>query len=643
MGVLIKHVRIKNYRSLENIDVVLNMTNILIGQNNSGKSNFLKAIDISLNGSRTISGEDIFVRNGEKLSKDKPAIIDIQIVPTDDKDKKVKNFSEFWVGVFTDKWITTDETKGDFVGIRTIIEFDHHRNDYVIVRKPIQEWNESIEVAKVGGKQQFGSDMMDYMKAFYMDAQRDVSDDIKDKKSYFGKATSQVDLTPEKIEKLEKQLNDVNSEIIDSIPALQKTSEEIAAIGNTLGEPGSSIRIDPLARKLDDLHKGMDITFKDGKAAGFSVSQHGMGTRSWISFLTLGAYVDWCYDKIKEDDPEADDFVILTLEEPEAHLHPQAQRQLYDQIRNFRGQKIVSTHSSSILAQAELEDIIHFFKRDGVTHVQRFKKKDYQPQDIDKIQREVIKTRGELLFSNAIVLCEGITEEQALPIYFKEYFGTEAIFREINIIGVGGQNYKPFLNLIKNFDIDWYIFSDGERLPIKGIKNAVKVITNQDIKELKNVIILDNGDDFEKFLLREGYGQEIVKAVNKYMEDDNYYQNYVNELKENKQKKIRRVKTDKPPCPTCGQDIYEDVVEAHTDGLNEEDRKIYSCITSKKNNAKARFAMGIAQEIVKCSDINRRIPSKVLDLFKVISKKQGLKVRREYSEVESITSTEKSS
>jgi len=639
MGILITEVRIKNFRSLESIDIKLELINILIGQNNCGKSNFLKAIDIALNGSGNVSEEDIYVRNSEHLSKDKNAIIDFKIVPIDEDNRIVRNFNDFWTGVFTDRWITIDETNGDFVGIRTVIEYDIKKNDYVISRKSIKEWNDSIDLAKVGKRQQFTSDMHDYINGFYMDAHRDITVDIKDRKSYFGKATSQENLSQDKIDELEEQLNIINGEIINNITALKQTTEKISKIGETLGNSGSKVQIDPLSRKLSDLHKGMDITFKDGNAAGFSISQHGMGTKSWVSFLTLGAYVDYFHSKIKEDDEEADDYVMLTLEEPEAHLHPHAQRQLYEQLIGFTGQKIVSTHSPNVLMQAKLDDIIHFYKIDGKTYAKRFNTLDYKKEDINKIYREVIKSRGELLFSNAIILCEGITEEQALPIYFKEYFGDEAIFKGINIIGVDGQNYKTFLNLIKDFDIGWYIFSDGEELPMKGVKNAVKIMTDKKLEELENVVLLEKGYDFEKYLIKSGYNNEIITAINKYNENDSYFEGYTNNL--NGKVKTHRVRTDKPPCPECKQFIYEDVVDGDESGLNTDESNIYRCITAKK--AKARYAIPIAEEIISNSDVNRRIPSKILALFKVISQDYKIKAGSEYCETESIAETTENS
>jgi len=643
MSIMVKQVRINNFRSLASIDVTLGMTNVLIGQNNSGKSNLLKAIDIALNGNRSVSEQDIFVKEGERLTSDKTAIIDVLIVSTDDSNKKVKHFSDFWTGVFTDKWITTDETNGDFVGMRTVISFDIKRNDYSPTRMPIKGWNASIDKAVCGKKQQFGMDIAEYINSFFMDAHRDLSDDIKNKKSYFGRATSPTDLSDELVEKLEKQLNDVNGEIIKNIPALKQTSDRISAIGKTLGNPTSTVQIEPLTRNISDLHKGMDVIFKDGVGgASFSISQHGLGTRSWISFLALGAYVDWFSEKIKADDAEAESFVMLTMEEPESHLHPQAQRQLYSQMLAFNGQKIVSTHSPNVLAQAEMSDIIHFYKTNGETNAIRFKVGDYTKEEINRIKREVINTRGELLFSSVLVLCEGITEEQALPIYFKEYFGIEPIFCGVNIIGIGGQNYKSFLKLIKDFSIKWFIFSDGETKTIKTVKNAAKIMTETEIKDLPNVVILENKEDYERHLLTSGYGTMMIAGINKSEDCDSdeesadedsedannetYFEKYI---KINNHTCCGRYKTNKPPCETCKQDIYEDKIRDY-DGSEGYNRAIYDCCTGK--NSKAKYARYIAEEITSQSSGINKIPPKVRDLFKEIARQLGLAVRSEYHE-----------
>lgn len=251
MDIMVSHVRIKNFRSLENVDVKLGINNILIGQNNVGKSNFLKAIDIAFNGSKTLTEDDIFVEKDERLSKDKKATIDIKIVPSNNN----KEFSDFWNGIFTENWITVDETNVNYVGIRTIIEYDVLRNDYYIVRKNISEWNESIDSSKADKRQSFNNAMVEYLNSFYMDAKRDIIDDLKDRKSYFGRVTSKIDLEEDKIQELEGKLNDINQEIIDNIEVIGETKNNLSKISNTLGNEDNSINIEPISRKISDLHK----------------------------------------------------------------------------------------------------------------------------------------------------------------------------------------------------------------------------------------------------------------------------------------------------------------------------------------------------------------------------------------------------
>jgi putative ATP-dependent endonuclease of OLD family len=293
MGIMLTNIRIKNFRSLESVDLTLGKTNILIGPNNSGKSNFLRAVDIAFAGFKDVSENDIYIAEGERLDRGKTAIVDILLRPTDGEGNIIKQFSDFWIGVFTADWITIDETTGNYVGIRTIIQYDELRMDYILVRYSISDWNSSIDLATLGKKKlRFTEQMSDTLTSFFMDAQRDIVEDIKNKKSYFGKATSQKDLPAELVADLESRLSDINKEIVAHIPALQATSDRMKSMEKTIGGE-SSVEIEPLTRRLSDLQRGMDIIFKDGASAEFSISQHGMGTRSWISFLTLAAYVDW--------------------------------------------------------------------------------------------------------------------------------------------------------------------------------------------------------------------------------------------------------------------------------------------------------------------------------------------------------------
>ena len=498
MKLKISEIRIRNFRSIKELSVKLNELNLLIGQNNGGKSNFLSALDFGIRSYKEANINDIFWSRGEERDSSKEAVIDIKIVPNDEKELE---FDAFWGSVFTEEWITT-EGSSEYVGIRTIIKYDPIKSSYVTVKKPIQSWGNTIDSSKVGRQKNYKTDMTTYINDFFIDALRDFSSEMKDKKSYFGKTTSTFKLSDEKTVELEKSLSSINDEIISSIDVISETSKVISGVAPVLGTKNSEVKIEPMARTLKDLHRGMDVIINDGNAESFSINEYGMGTKSWLSYLSLKAYVNFVNKKIKEEYGEGSTFDVLLLEEPEAHLHPQAQKQLYIQLQDFNGQKIVSTHSANIISQADPEQLILFKKNNGETKVTRFDASLFKEEEINKIKREILKSKGELLFSNCVVLCEGITEEIELPIYFEKYFGVNPNYYGITIIGVGGRNYSTFIKLLDMFSIKWFILSDGEEETLKILKNVLNPI-NDDLMTVENLIYFDNLDCIESYLVRD--------------------------------------------------------------------------------------------------------------------------------------------
>lgn len=596
MGIILSKVRIKNYRSIESLSLELGLSNLLIGQNNTGKTNFLKALNLAVSGAADISEDDIFVAHGERLERAKTAMIDIVLQPADERGKICNEFSEFWTSVFTDSWITTG-ADGNFVGIRTEIKLDPVKDSYSLSRRCIRQWGDSIDDATIETKRtNFNEDMRTYLQSFYMDANRDIVQDLRNRKSYFGRVTSNYDLAQETINEIEEQLNMANAKIIKSIPSLQQTKERIAVIGQTIGSGSSKVEIEPLARKITDLNKGMDIIMQDGNAASFSIAQHGYGTRSWISFLTLSAFVENQSQRLREDD-ETEQFIMLTMEEPEAHLHPQAQRQLFEQISGFQGQKVVSTHSPSIIAQCMLMDTIYFSKRDGKTTAIRYKSDDTQ-SDAESIFREVINTRADLLFASAVILCEGITEELVLSVFFTEHFGCAPYSFGVSIINTGGQKYKPYLSLIKDFDIPWFIFSDGELATIQTVKTAVQDVLGLDASNLPSVVMLENGDDYEDYLIHEGYSNLIIEAICEHEEDTMFFDSYIERMN--------------------GQKRKGGVTRDYTNASGRNDALIDLC-----HERKTEYALPVAKKIIEKAGPGKKMPPKIEALFSILADNIG--------------------
>jgi len=74
-------------------------------------------------------------------------------------------------------------------------------------------------------------------------------------------------------------------------------------------------------------------------------------------------------DLMKElHDEEAEPYhPIIAAEEPEAHLHPNAQRSLFSQLLDSGGQALVSTHSPYLAAMCSLPDLRSLSARGGHT------------------------------------------------------------------------------------------------------------------------------------------------------------------------------------------------------------------------------------------------------------------------------------
>ena len=95
MPILIDRVRINNFRSLKKCTVDLSPVTLIIGANNSGKTSFLKALNIALGiGLKRISQEDFYIGAQNDETKDKEIIIDIRIIPVGADNKRIDSFDD---------------------------------------------------------------------------------------------------------------------------------------------------------------------------------------------------------------------------------------------------------------------------------------------------------------------------------------------------------------------------------------------------------------------------------------------------------------------------------------------------------------------------------------------------------------------
>lgn len=509
MSILIKSVRISGFRGLENIEVFLENTTILTGMNNSGKTSFLKSLQLALGNRQFITQDDFSIHENSVSEK---IIVDLLIEPINADGSKCENFSGDWEILFTTDRIKTDDLGNSSIPFRTLVTYDEIKNSYKSQQFILQSWpefkQESVNWfdAENGKKTNFHFDEMPF---FYIDAQRDILEDIKLRTSYIGKMLSKIEYPPEAIKEIEDQIKSLNEKAVDSSDVLSNIKETLKELDTAMDTRSDGIEITPFTKKIRDLNKGLTIYYTDQQDS-FPMEYHGMGTRSWSSLLTLKSFISLL--SINAEKNSSVFFPIIAVEEPESHLHPNAQKKLYRQIDNIVGQKIISTHSPYIAAAAELRQIRSFYKHKPVICGQ-VDMDTLSGEDIRKINRQVINTRGEIFFSKVIVFFEGETEEQALPILAQKHFNMSPAEMGLDFVGVGGHgNYLPFLRFAEALNIPWVIFSDAEEEVITSVKKQISNCGSAKA-EGDNVVFLDTNNDFEGQLISDGFQDEIKKAI----------------------------------------------------------------------------------------------------------------------------------
>lgn len=580
MNILIETIRIFGFRGLHNIEIKLEPITVLTGMNNSGKTSFLKALQIVFGNRQFISPDDFYVSN---TIKEDQIIIDVKIIPIGSDGKQKNNFDTDWEILFTEDRIRNDVSGNQFIPIRTVVKVDTLNNTYKTNQYIQQDWIDFEKNDTFWYQSNNDSEKpfrFDEIPFFYVDAQRDIIEDMKVRNSYLGKMLSNIKYSEEDILKIEKQISKLNAQAVKSSDILSNIESTLKDLDSAMDNTNNGVDITPFPKKVRDLNKGVSIQYSD-----FSMEYHGMGTRSWSSLLTLKSFIS-IFEKNSKDNNIAF-FPIVAIEEPEAHLHPNAQKKLYNQIASISGQKIISTHSQYIAASAKLEQIRSFYKHSQIVKCGKIDISRFLNEEIRKIERQVIKSRGELFFSKVILLFEGETEEQALPIFAEKYFGKSLSDIDIDFVGVGGHgNYLPFIRFAESLNISWFIFSDAE--PNTKVSVMKQFTDSETLKNIKDrIVFVKDGNDFEKQLLADNFDDEIKEAI----------------------KSIELLK--------CSNERHKAAKTIEIDGYDKQ--KLFQIL----NNSKAIYAPAVAEAIIKSS---KKLPPKLITLFSKIKKTLNSKI-----------------
>lgn len=230
----------------------------------------------------------------------------------------------------------------------------------------------------------------------YIDAKRDLEEDLRSKGSFFRRLTDDLGLSDADISTLEAGLTALNHSMITKSEVLKHLKDTLTRLQDVIAAEKATVDIAPIPRRLRDLSKGIDVTLSTTGAQTFPLNRHGMGTRSLASLLVFRAFASWRNEKAIAAGDKLHS--ILALEEPEAHLHPQAQRALFGQVMAIPGQRVVSTHSPYFAGQARLEDLRLLVKSGSSTSISKLDLGSLSGDERRKLEREVIASHSENAF-----------------------------------------------------------------------------------------------------------------------------------------------------------------------------------------------------------------------------------------------------
>lgn len=220
---------------------------------------------------------------------------------------------------------------------------------------------------------------------------------------------------------------------------------------------------------------------------GFNLKQNSLGFNNLIYIATVLGDIN---QQLKDDKTS---HYTLLIEEPEAHLHPQLQLNLFEFLKQTNNQDnsqlFITTHSPTLTSKVPLDNLIHLSKNhQAINLYQCFEGREaIQVEEDDEdpftddalsrkkqLERYIDVTKSQLFFSKGVLFVEGISEELLVPVFAKILNQSLEDYK-IELINADGTSFYPFI----------YLFNSTDKL--KTLPMPLSILTDDDrFTESKN-------------------------------------------------------------------------------------------------------------------------------------------------------------
>lgn len=445
----IKKVTIHNYRSFRNFEAKLQQLTVVIGENDTGKTNFFTALSLPLSGNQI----DFNQKRLSVSDINKDAVIDFltSVVNDDAEENQLNKIPKVSVTVefaypkdayetaLLAKWIVTD---GDEETYKIRYEFkpkdDKDLLEVVkksLAGKTLDEINWFIlpvelydyQVVSVNNEKPIAYSDLKHVSVHSINAERDDFSESNSMKSnsIFTKLLMNTLNDDDK-----GQINTAYSEFFSAIEKTE-TFDKVIGANDDFENYDSIIKQLECTPNLPNLKNILsNITLKYGNEFLY---QKGLGQRNLIYILILFAYYKSC----------GDTFNLCCIEEPEAHLSVNNLRLVRDFIEKSSSnsgslvQTIISTHNPSIINKLKISNVLAFTGEKAISL------SDTPTKLVDYLRKRPNFDILKLLFANKVILVEGPTEEMLISTYLSK----QPALNDIDIIPIGQRGYATFLDI----------------------------------------------------------------------------------------------------------------------------------------------------------------------------------------------------
>ena len=470
MSIRLTKVFVKNFKSIKSLDLTLSFSNVFFGKNGAGKSAILKAINTAVN-ELNITKNDVFAGENEEFDPKKQVIIDLCFEPEGLEENTID--SE-WKKILTGCIGKLDKTNREIFAFRTVFSYDE-KADKFNAQKYV------INVYKNNGESLIGEPLRDgilsfHIHSYYLNASRSAQENLKDREDYW---QNMIEFT--------QLARDYDYSLLP-----KEIREDLANFNIDYAEK-------TILQDMDD----------------------SSGTSSVIVFETMKKQIETVYKIVKPFHS------IYLVEEPESHMHPQAQMQVMKIINNTPGQKYVATHSSYIVNHFPIHKLCRVVNEGEGTRIYKFGNR-LSMKELRNINLRCMLYKAEMVFANKVVLFEGQTEHIALPIYFNKFFGNHPFESGYSFVYVeGSNNYKSYLEICNAFHIDWHVYSDGEQVVIDFLNNMMRDVSGNkgDVENDPHYVIIKDNLCYEDDLIYHGFANDVSEAIDILEKTPNYIRN----------------------------------------------------------------------------------------------------------------------